>query len=180
MEQEKSETTDRERRMVSKLIIFFLHSTITHVNFSDSRRNLILFNVFYADCEKAYKFYALLLSRCCFSGYCSVTLKSRMVSRNAQTRANMYRSWKLRWTARACHGNSHQRTRVSEFCIQRKVLENSKSVRPLQIENSYLRKRNRQLKERVKNVNTFSDLIQQSIFMERIRNHYKYYFIWLF
>ena len=34
VEQEKSETTDRERRMESKLIIFFLHSTITHVNFS--------------------------------------------------------------------------------------------------------------------------------------------------
>lgn len=73
VEQEKSETTDRERRMVGKLIIFFLHSTITHVNFSDRRRNLILFNVFYADYEKAYKFCALLLSRCCFSGYCSVT-----------------------------------------------------------------------------------------------------------
>ena len=66
--EEKSETTDRERRMVSKPIIFFLHSTITHVNFSDSRRHLILFNVFYLNYEKAYKFCTLLLSCCCFSG----------------------------------------------------------------------------------------------------------------
>ena len=73
VEKEKSETTDRERRMVCKLIIFFPHSTITQVNFSDSRRNLILFNVFYADYERAYKFCTLLLSYCCFSGCCSVT-----------------------------------------------------------------------------------------------------------
>ena len=53
----------------------------------------------------------------------------------------------------------------------------SKSVRRFQKENSYLRKRNRELKERVKNVSTFSDLNQQSIFMTRIRNHYKCYFI---
>ena len=36
----------------------------------------------------------------------------------------------------------------------------SKSVRRLQKESSYSRKRNRELKERVKNVSTFSDLMQ--------------------
>lgn len=61
-----------------------------------------------------------------------------------------------------------------------KCLKLSKSVRRLQKENSYLKKRNRELKERVKNVSTFSDLIQQSIFIARIRSHYKYYFISLF
>ena len=53
----------------------------------------------------------------------------------------------------------------------------SKRVRRFQKENSYLRKRKRELKERVKNVDTSSDPIQQSIFMARIRNLYKCYFI---
>ena len=52
-----------------------------------------------------------------------------------------------------------------------------KSVRRLEKENSYLRKRNRELKTQEKNVSTFSDLIQQSIYMARIRNHSKCYFI---
>lgn len=104
-----------------------------------------------------------------------VVAQPGIVSRNARTRANMYRrmmncmslSWKL---PSAHHG--------LRFLHPVKSAQNARKVLGVYKKRTLtLKKKKRELKERVKNVSTFSDLIHQSIFIARIRNHYKCYFI---